>query len=174
MYRLSKIIAGLILLYGCASPKVDDTAIVASAEIEMIPIKEYEPQTDPVVFTNYYTGDSTGSGTRTGSGMLISKFKPNEKGWLTYDGFVVVATATKECMKSTSGACSKYKELPEGFHIFEYWDVLRLEIEGVFYDAVVLDSCGACFWEGDLQRVDILISGKQFSFGKMKGSVIYE
>ena len=51
-----------------------------------------------VVFTNYYKGDSEGSTAKTGSGITTDKFQINEKGWYLYEGKVVIAAATYECL----------------------------------------------------------------------------
>ena len=131
-----------------------------------------------IVFTNFFPKDSTGSTHRTGSGKSTKDFKLNKQGWCTYDGFVVVGTATYECIRSNDDGCKKYTSVPEGIALFNYWDTFRFEYGGVYYDAVVLDSCGAChvFNEFDygLQRFDIMIPSEEYRFGKIKAKMLKE
>lgn len=126
-----------------------------------------------VVFTSYYVGDSSGSNDTTGSGLTSEDFEVNEKGWYTYEGKVVVATATIECLSSNTGACSMYNKLPEGYHIKSYFDEMLIKVDGVEYPAIVLDSCGASFWDEEKQRVDIYVSDEAYSVGKVDGSIFY-
>ena len=115
----------------------------------------------PYRLTSYYTGDGTGSGRCTGSGICTNKFKVNEKGWYTYKGKLVVAAATNLCLNITKGkdACAKYNTKVEGRKYFDYFDEIQVEIDGVKYDAIVLDSCGASmFVEED--RIDLFVANK--------------
>lgn len=90
----------------------------------------------------YYDGSNLGCGL-TKNSANISK---NSKGWYTYKDskitngqeYIVVATATKE-LKRTPSWGSYYPPL-----IFQYYDTMKLEINGTVYNAIVLDSCGAC------------------------------
>ncbi len=86
--------------------------------------------------TSYYTGDGTGSGSVTASGKSTKDFQINERGWYTYQGKLVVATASKRLL-----SWEKYKDSTQRF--FNLYDELILEIDGVRYDAIVLDVCGA-------------------------------
>ena len=122
-----------------------------------------KPEDDPTQFasrmTSYYTGDSTGSTKYTGSGISTERFKVNDKGWYTYDGKIVLATATNECLNSTKGACGKYKWSDAVSHYFNYFDELTVTIDGKQYDGIVLDSCGACMGaNGD--RIDLFVKDK--------------
>lgn len=108
--------------------------------------------------TSYHPGDNCGSGTKTGSGKTINNFqtmKIGNKNVYTYKGKIVVATATEELLKSgynVKGGGTRQ----EGKHYFRYYDELQLQIDGKWYDCVVLDSCGASMWSGEF-RVDIYV-----------------
>lgn len=126
-----------------------------------------------VEFTNYYVNDGYGSTVTTSSGLTTDKFKINEKGWYTYNGKVVIATATNLCLEITTGACGKYNERKDTHHYFDLFDIVTITFDGIEYKAIVLDSCGACNWDTELQRIDIFVSGIEYSFGKTKGTVMY-
>lgn len=87
--------------------------------------------------TSYYTGDSTGSGSVTGSGLKSSDFQVNEHGWYTYQGKLVVATATTYLLNY--GYARR-----DGIVYHKYYETLTLTINGKDYPAIILDSCGAC------------------------------
>lgn len=140
-------------------------------EVEKEEPKKEEVKVEPVVketvtskkyrLTSYYTGDGTGSGSCTGSGICTDKFKVNDKGWYTYNGKLVMAAATNKCLnvKSGSDACAKYNTKVEGRKYFNYFDEIVVEIDGVKYDAIILDSCGASmFVEED--RIDLFVANK--------------
>lgn len=127
-----------------------------------------------IIFTNYYPNDSTNSTHKTGSGLQTKDFEVNINGWYTYKGRVVIASATYECLNSTKGACAKYNELPDGYLMFSYFDEVQFRFEGVVYDAIVLDTIGAGFWEREYQTFDIFVWGKQVSFGRRKAEIIWE
>ncbi len=115
----------------------------------------------PVRFTSYYEGDSTRSGRGTSSGLTIADFKVNDRGWYTYQNRVVLGAATTLCLEIDTGACGQYNDLPNDYQIHELFDELQISIDGVIYDAIVLDSCGASFWNEDLQRYDIFVSDQK-------------
>lgn len=108
--------------------------------------------------TSYHPGDGYGSGTRTGSGKSINNFDTMEIGnktVYTYDGKVVVAAATEE-LYNTGYSVRNAQVRQDGKHYFRYYDELQINIDGTYYDAIVLDSCGAAMWEGEL-RIDIFV-----------------
>ena len=90
----------------------------------------------------YYDGYNLGCGLTKSS----SKISQNSQGWYTYKDekitngqeYIIVATSTKE-LKRQSG-WEKYNPPL----IFQYYDIMKLEINGKVYNAIVLDSCGAC------------------------------
>ena len=126
-----------------------------------------------VVFTSFWPSDATGSGTITHSGLAISDFQLNENNWYTYHGMVVVATATTQCLESSKGSCGKYMEPLDTHHYFDLFSIIQIIVDGKTYDAIVLDSCGACFWDEEYQRVDIFVKDKNASVGKVKGAILY-
>lgn len=92
---------------------------------------EYETR-----LTSYYPRGRV-VGNTTGCGLTITDFEVNEYGWYTYDGKLVIATATDYLLNYGW----KYGE---DVRLYTYYDVLILEIDGVEYEAIVLDSCGIC------------------------------
>lgn len=100
--------------------------------------------------TSYYTGDGTGSGATTASGKSTKDFQVNEKGWYTYQGKLVVATASKRLL-----SWEKYKNSKQRF--FKLYDELILVIDGKEYEAIVLDVCGAAMKK---PIIDLFVSNK--------------
>lgn len=98
--------------------------------------------------TSYYTNDGYETGSCTGSGLCAKDFQVNNKGWYTYQGKLVVATATPYLLKYGYGLAS-------GVHTYRYYQELTLNIDGVNYRAIVLDSCGNCMRTG---RVDLFVN----------------
>lgn len=108
--------------------------------------------------TSYHPGDGCASGTKTGSGLTVKDFstmKIGNKDVYTYKGKIVVACATEELLASgynVKGAGTRQ----EGKYYFNYYDTGKLNIDGTWYDFIVLDSCGAASWIGE-RRVDIYV-----------------
>lgn len=129
-------------------------------ELELLKSLDYEVYSK-VRFTNYHVGD--GSSThRTGSKLTTYDFEINSQGWYTYDGKVVVATATWECINSDVGACKQYNSVPRGYNVYNYFDELEIVVNGKIYQAIVLDSCGGSYWNEKYQRIDIFISDESY------------
>jgi len=132
--------------------------VLAESQTEIVEqVVEEEPIEEEVeeVFyetrmTSYYPGDDCKSGTVTGSGKGVKDFEVNEYGWFTYDGKLVVATATKYLLNYGF-------TLSEGVHTYKYWDEIEIEIDGVRYEAIVLDSCGHAMHS---DRIDLFVSNK--------------
>ena len=95
--------------------------------------------------TSFYPAESSDC---TGSGKCSWDFEVNDKGWYTYNGKLVVATAT------TYLANQGWYVVP-GVHLYKYWEELILTIDGVEYDAIILDSCGSSMRK---DRVDLFVS----------------
>lgn len=110
--------------------------------------------------TSYYTGDSTNSGSWVGAGINTSKFGVNEKGWYTYKNKLVLAGATNECLRSKQGACGNWNTPKEGKRYFNYYEEITVLIDGIEYEAMILDSCGACMYL-DENRIDLFVSKKE-------------
>ena len=95
--------------------------------------------------TSYYPeeGELT-----TGSGLSPANFEINDKGWYTYQGKLVVATATIYL-------ANQGWQVGNGVHLRKYYNELTLNIDGIDYKAIVLDSCGNCM---RTDRVDLYVS----------------
>ena len=94
----------------------------------------------------------------------------------SYQNKIVIATATYECLLSNYGGCATVntlKDVPKGYEVYRYFDELVIEIDGVKYEGIILDSCLASFWDREYQTYDIFIADKRYAFGKTKG-VIYK
>ena len=96
--------------------------------------------------TSYYPEESSDC---TGSGLCSWDFQTNEFGWFTYQGKLVVATATEYLLKYGF-------TLYDGVHTYKYYDEIVLNIDGVDYQAIVLDSCGSSM---RTDRIDLFVSG---------------
>ena len=86
----------------------------------------------------------------TGCGLGIEDFGVNEYGWYTYKGKLVIATATNYLLNYGW----RYQN---GVRLYNYYDILILNINGVDYEAIVLDSCGICMTTG---RIDLFVVDK--------------
>lgn len=158
-----------------AEPNVSkqNVEIKATPNITTIPeknevvIKEEPVVEQPVVkptigyrLTSYYKDDGTGVGNCTGSGKCIKDFAINDKGWYTYQGKLVLGGATKACLNTTrDSACMRFKEI-SGRHYFNYFEEITITIDNISYDAIILDSCGACMYVSE-NRLDIFVSSLQ-------------
>lgn len=112
-------------------------------------------QLQDVRFTSFWPDES--SGNKTASGLGVEDFEINAQGWFTYQDRVVVAAATEECLESKAGACRKYSKLPDGYQLHRLFDELTLLIDGIEYPAIVLDHCGASYWNEERQRYDVYV-----------------
>lgn len=126
---------------------------IEQKEEEIQPIEEPEPKIEENSFyttrlTSYHTNDGS-SGNCTGSGLCTNNFEVNDKGWYTYQGKLVVATATEYLLKYGFS-------LADGVHTYRYYDEIVLNIDGIDYQAIVTDSCGNCMRTG---RIDLFVSG---------------
>lgn len=98
--------------------------------------------------TSFWANDGYGTGECTGSGKCSWDFQINDKGWYTWQGKLVVATAT------TYLANQGWYTAP-GVHLYKYYEELVLKIDGVDYDAIILDSCGSSM---KTDRIDLFVS----------------
>lgn len=122
-------------------PRIEDT-IEEENKYQPLELVEEEPVVEePVVeevqevpssyttrMTSYYPEEGE---TITASGLGINNFQVNNKGWFTYNGKLVVATASNR-LGSTS------------MKTYNLYDEITINIEGTDYEAIVLDVCGAC------------------------------
>lgn len=94
--------------------------------------------------TSFYPAESSDC---TGSGLCSWDFGINENGWYTYNGKLVVATATQYL-------ANQGWYLAPGVHTYRYYDEITLVIDGVEYQAIVLDSCGSSM---KTDRIDLFV-----------------
>ena len=94
--------------------------------------------------TSFYPAESSDC---TGSGLCSWDFGINENGWYTYNGKLVVATATQYL-------ANQGWYLADGVHTYRYYDEITLVIDGVEYQAIVLDSCGSSM---RTDRIDLFV-----------------
>ena len=118
-------------------------------------IETLKKQSNSVVgnyrLTSYYAGDGCGSGSCTGSGLCEKDFEINEKGWYTYQGKLVIATATPYLLNYGF-------EKRDGISYHRYKETLFITIQGERYEAIVLDSCGACMRN---KIIDLFVSNSK-------------
>jgi hypothetical protein len=136
-------------------PKYEVNEVKHYQEIKQVNVRE-------VTFTNYGTWDGE-SGLTTASGASIKDFEVNHKGWYTYLGDVVLATANVDRWD---------RELKQGYKAHRLGEPIEFELDGFTYTGVVLDVCGACMGvkSEDTQRYDIFTTKN--TFGKTKGLIL--
>lgn len=136
------------------SEEVEEVEKVEEVEEEYVEPVE-ETYVEPVVeISNVYTTRMTSfypaeSSDCTGSGLCSWDFGINENGWYTYNGKLVVATATQYL-------ANQGWYLADGVHTYRYYDEITLVIDGVEYQAIVLDSCGSSM---RTDRIDLFVTG---------------
>lgn len=120
-------------------------------EEEQRKIEEEQARTYQTRMTSYHVNDNYETTTTTGSGLNIYDFETNENGWYTYNGKLVVATATNYLLKYGF-------DLASGVRTYQYYDELTIMIDGIEYQAIVLDSCGSSMKNG---RIDLFVSNAE-------------
>lgn len=83
--------------------------------------------------------------------MCEKDFQINEYGWYTYQGKLVLGTATTYLLKY--GYTKR-----EGTTYFKYYDTVTLRINGKEYQGIIIDSCGACMKKN---IIDLFVSNSQ-------------
>ena len=103
-------------------------------------------------YTYFYPGDATGSTNTLHTGLTTSNFTVGENGWYYYNTngktYLVIAAATTNCRDSAThcGVSSSHGGYAENIKYYNLYDTVILNLGGKMYDAMVLDSCGACMW----------------------------
>lgn len=108
---------------------------------EKIVVKENRYKTR---VTSYWVNDECNSIDMTASGKSSKDFKLNDKGWYTWNGMLVVATASKRLGNTNQKT-------------YKLYDQITLVINGISYKAVVLDVCGACMRDN---RIDLFVKNR--------------
>ena len=62
-------------------------------------------------------------------------------------------------LKSNKCACGKWNTRKEGKRYFNYYEEITVIIDGVEYEAIILDSCGASMRLNE-NRLDLFVSNK--------------
>ena len=106
-----------------------------------------QPTSYETRMTSYYPEEGENI---TASGLTPNDFETNENGWFTYQGKLVVATATQYL-------ANQGWYLADGVHTYKYYEEITLNIDGVDYQAIVLDSCGSSM---RTDRIDLFVSGE--------------
>ena len=148
---------------------------VAIAEKEIVeePVKKVEePKTNNTSksyrMTYYYPSESS---SYTGSGLSTKNFQINNKGWYTYKGKIVVAAATEELLNSREYSYdTKMHTRVPGRHYYRYYDELTVNVDGVDYPAIVLDSCGASMKLNE-DRIDLFVSNAKSGCDRLSVTV---
>lgn len=94
--------------------------------------------------TSYYPEEGE---TMTASGLGINNFQVNDKGWFTYNGMLVIATAS-------------YRLGSTDMRTYNLYDEIIINIDGLDYHAIVLDVCGAC---QKYNRIDLFASSVKYA-----------
>lgn len=145
---------------------IGDVKLVIKAD-DISKVSEIPSATKTLEFESYrltsYTPDD---GTVTGSGYSIYDFGVNENGWYTWNDMIVVSTATKELLDSGEYGFS----YNENIRYYNYYDMLLVNIDGKYYKAIVLDSCGASMIENDSDmdndRIDLFASSSDYTIDR--------
>lgn len=156
LWMCGVIIGVVSLIKGLNQIGMNKVIINKNDYVEDIP--NYETIEEPIIITNYqtrltsfYANDGYGTGSCTGSGLCESDFQVNENGWYTYQGKLVLATATPYLLNYGYN-------LSNNVETYRYYDELQIVIDGINYDAIVLDSCGACMVDN---RIDLFVSNRE-------------
>ncbi len=118
---------------------------------EEIPQSQPQSQLTPSTsyrLTSYWNGDGCGSGSCTGSGLCEQDFQINENGWYTYMDMLVLGAATPYLLNYG------FPQV-DGIIYRNYFDTIQITINGVDYNGIILDSCGACMSN---QIIDLFVS----------------
>ena len=170
MNKLFTVLISLVLLNtSCTKPVTLIRPIEIAPFIQ--PTRADSVKVQEVTFTTF-TDNALGSQIRRSELVL------NDEGIYTYQGKIVVATATYECLKSNHGACTLYNftNLPADYQYYRYYDEITVVYQGIEYEAIVADSCGACstnYNSESKQRIDILVAD-HYQHSKTKGLLILD
>ena len=94
--------------------------------------------------TSYWENDDCNSEDMTASGKSSKDFQLNDKGWYTWNGMLVIATASTRLGKTNQRTYRLYEEI-------------YIKINDIVYKAVVLDVCGACMRDN---RIDLYVKDR--------------
>lgn len=149
----------MIILFIKNVGNIEKHIIITANEKDTINEVVEEAKQQPIIETNnyqtrltsFYANDGYGTGSCTGSGLCETNFEINDKGWYTYQGKLVLATATPYLLNYGYG-------LSDGIETYRYYDEITLNIDGISYQGIVIDSCGICMTDN---RIDLFVSNKE-------------
>ena len=148
------ILAALLATRQCVKDDKKQKQIIKSNTIEKKeftskPNEIYIPKTYTTRMTSFYTDDECNTGSVTASGLTTNDFDINSNGWYTYQGKLVIATASYKLKNWT---------MTDQAHPYNLYDELVINIDGINYNAIVLDVCGMC---NIYNRIDLFVSNAQ-------------
>lgn len=127
---------------------------IEKKEFTSEPNEIYIPKTYTTRMTSFYENDECNTTNITASGLTSNNFNVNEYGWYTYQGKLVIATASYRLKGWT---------MTDQAHPYNLYDELVIIIDGIKYDAIVLDVCGYCMW---YNRIDLFVANEQSAIDK--------
>ena len=133
---------------------ISETKEIIKKEFVSKPNELYIPNTYTTRMTSFYTDDECNTGSVTASGLSTNDFDINSNGWYTYQGKLVIATASYKLKNWT---------MTDQAHPYNLYDELVINIDGIDYNAIVLDLCGYCMW---YNRIDLFVRNKQSAIDK--------
>lgn len=153
------ILAALLATRQCVKDDKKQKQIIKSNTIEnkkftSKPNELYIPKKYTTRMTSFYTDDECNTGSVTASGLSTNDFDINSNGWYTYQNKLVIATASYKLKNWT---------MTDKAHPYNLYDELVINIDGINYNAIVLDVCGMCMW---YNRIDLFVSNKQSAIDK--------
>ena len=125
--------------------KEDNLILIKEPLEEQTIINEKETIVRETRLTSYWVNDDCNSKDMTASGKTTKDFKLNSNGWYTWNGMLVVATASNRLGKTNQKT-------------YKLYDEIELIINDKQYTAVVLDVCGACM---KYNRIDLFVKNKE-------------
>lgn len=131
-------------------------------------------------FSNVYGDSNVGKKVRltnftdTNAGILGSpyttpeKFREDENGWWWYidpetnKEYLAVAAPLYTCLVGNTGCSGRFWPKEDEITYYNHGDIIRLNIEGIVYEAMVVDACGACMEATEPLKIDIYVNGPYF------------
>lgn len=144
---------------GSAMKIEEKEEVVKEPMATLEPVKEYRHYR----LTSFWANDSYGTTSCTGSGLCENDFSINDKGWYTYSDKLVLAGATYECLNAKRGSCGNWNKRRSDKRYYHYYDTVEIVIDGLSYEGIILDSCGACMYIDGEERLDLFVSGKDYA-----------
>ncbi len=113
-----------------------------------------------------FIDDVVGWNSMSPYGYLSERFRLNEKGWWMYkdpDSGIEYLAVAAPTVYGLQGAWGTHYEQYNEITYYEYGDIIPLNIAGENYQAMVIDSCGACMTATNPIKIDVYVSKDYFS-----------